>query len=733
MKRHLTAVLYFLLFQSFAFAQSVSVGAGIPQNVPLTATYQGATGVVPIYYYVCTRYPSGYTCGPATTALRTKGIDHLGGSNSVTVNWSPGAPGATGYDVIRQPSQGNFTNSCNNNCAIALNIQAVQYIDNSSAAGTNYPPNGLSQVSAANGQITLNNLNYSNPTLGWNLGGVFAPFCLPFSVVSGCYGGGSLGITQLTGDGTAGPGSGSQVFTLATVNSGPGTCGDSSHVCQITTNGKGLTTSQTQISIGGGSVNFQGTPTPNGIVTDYDSTHIQTPDPLSTGSALGAWVFSLSATSAVLNSTGAVNAQGGDVSASGALNAGVGGNSPSAYHWYDTGQAHDYSENAPSTGYTGSCTKPATAPTTGQVLTATTGGTSCVQAWSTPAAGGVSSVFTRTGAVVANSGDYTVSQVTGAAPLASPAFTGTPTAPNPASSANNTQIPNTHWVFAKFAQLNPATAVAAATVTILPNTPTYANGSSGVGATLTAGSNGALVIDGYTVLLSDRVLINNQASALQNGVYTQTTLGTGGAAYVLTRSADFNTVTAINNAGVIPVTNGTVNSGTTWALDSSISAIGTSAINYDQTNSQPPAIVTINTVPCTVGSSCVIGPVYSVGATFSGGGTQAPQVFCCVTLSNASVSGLKGWYITVDDGTGAGTCSGCTATVKWWCAATGTSTPTSANSINTAGVSISTGTNIRSTTLTDFTASSFTANEVCAVDLSAVANAATVTTAFQYQ
>lgn len=39
----------------------------------------------------------------------------------------------------------------------------------------------------------------------------------------------------------------------------------------------------------------------------------------------------------------------------------------------------------------------------------------------------VRSVFGRTGAVTAQSGDYTVAQVTGAAPLASPALTGTPT------------------------------------------------------------------------------------------------------------------------------------------------------------------------------------------------------------------------------------------------------------------------------------------------------------------
>ena len=52
-----------------------------------------------------------------------------------------------------------------------------------------------------------------------------------------------------------------------------------------------------------------------------------------------------------------------------------------------------------------------------------TSGASCMSA------GAVSSVFGRTGAVVAASGDYTVAQITGAAPLASPSFTGTPSVP----------------------------------------------------------------------------------------------------------------------------------------------------------------------------------------------------------------------------------------------------------------------------------------------------------------
>lgn len=55
----------------------------------------------------------------------------------------------------------------------------------------------------------------------------------------------------------------------------------------------------------------------------------------------------------------------------------------------------------------------------------------------------VSSVFNRTGAIVATTGDYTVSNITGAAPLASPTFTGTPAAPTAAAGTNTTQLATT--------------------------------------------------------------------------------------------------------------------------------------------------------------------------------------------------------------------------------------------------------------------------------------------------
>jgi hypothetical protein len=60
----------------------------------------------------------------------------------------------------------------------------------------------------------------------------------------------------------------------------------------------------------------------------------------------------------------------------------------------------------------------------------------------------VSSVFGRTGAVSAGAGDYSVSQITGAAPLASPALTGSPTAPTQAVGDNSTKIATTAYVAA---------------------------------------------------------------------------------------------------------------------------------------------------------------------------------------------------------------------------------------------------------------------------------------------
>ena len=73
-------------------------------------------------------------------------------------------------------------------------------------------------------------------------------------------------------------------------------------------------------------------------------------------------------------------------------------------------------------------------------------------------------------------------------------------------------------------------------------TVTYNNGTAGVGATLTnAGTQAALVIDGITMVVDDRVLIYEQTDATQNGVYVVTNIGSGSTNWVLTRSSDTDT------------------------------------------------------------------------------------------------------------------------------------------------------------------------------------------------
>lgn len=70
---------------------------------------------------------------------------------------------------------------------------------------------------------------------------------------------------------------------------------------------------------------------------------------------------------------------------------------------------------------------------------------------------------------------------------------------------------------------------------------TYNNGAAGLGATLTnAGTQAALIIDGVSLVLGDRVLVYTQANTAHNGVYTVTTVGSGGTNWVMTRAADTN-------------------------------------------------------------------------------------------------------------------------------------------------------------------------------------------------
>ena len=88
---------------------------------------------------------------------------------------------------------------------------------------------------------------------------------------------------------------------------------------------------------------------------------------------------------------------------------------------------------------------------------------------------------------------------------------------------------------------------------------TYDNGSSGVGATLTAGSNGAIVIDGVSLSVGDRVLVKNQTTASENGIYSVTTQGDGSTAFVLTRATPEDQPAELSGGAFVFVEEGTAN------------------------------------------------------------------------------------------------------------------------------------------------------------------------------
>lgn len=113
---------------------------------------------------------------------------------------------------------------------------------------------------------------------------------------------------------------------------------------------------------------------------------------------------------------------------------------------------------------------------------------------------------------------------------------------------------------------------------------TYANGASGVGATLTDNTAGTvLVLDGFTVPQGARVLVANETTQSQNGIYVLTTAGVAGTTpYVLTRSTDTNTGAELEGAAVF-VDNGTLYADTSFVQVTPLPiVVGTTNIIWTQ-------------------------------------------------------------------------------------------------------------------------------------------------------
>jgi len=108
---------------------------------------------------------------------------------------------------------------------------------------------------------------------------------------------------------------------------------------------------------------------------------------------------------------------------------------------------------------------------------------------------------------------------------------------------------------------------------------TYDNGAG----TLTAGSNGALSIDGVTPSVNDRILVKDQTTQTQNGIYKVTTVGDGSTAYVLTRSPDADTASELTGGTFFFVEAGSSNADNGYvATHNGTPTFGSTSITFSQ-------------------------------------------------------------------------------------------------------------------------------------------------------
>ena len=112
--------------------------------------------------------------------------------------------------------------------------------------------------------------------------------------------------------------------------------------------------------------------------------------------------------------------------------------------------------------------------------------------------------------------------------------------------------------------------------TMSGGTVTYDNGTAGVGATLTISGSTLTAIDGVTLTVGDRIVIKDEASLPNNGIYTYTSTT------VLTRATDFDTPTEMAGGDFIFIQQGTTLNDTGFVMTDPVVTVGTSDVTFVQ-------------------------------------------------------------------------------------------------------------------------------------------------------
>lgn len=179
---------------------------------------------------------------------------------------------------------------------------------------------------------------------------------------------------------------------------------------------------------------------------------------------------------------------------------------------------------------------------------------------------------------------------------------------------------------------------------------TYNNGTAGVGATLTnAGTQVALVIDGVTVSVNDRVLVYQQTTQTQNGIYTVTNVGSGSTNWVLTRATDadsyvINSADGLSEGSTVFVQEGATGAGETYTCNTSGTiTFGTTNITFAQISSaqiySAGTGLTLSGTQFSITNTAVSAGTYGSASAVPVFAVNAQGQLTSVTNTNIAISG----------------------------------------------------------------------------------------------
>lgn len=149
-------------------------------------------------------------------------------------------------------------------------------------------------------------------------------------------------------------------------------------------------------------------------------------------------------------------------------------------------------------------------------------------------------------------------------------------------------------------------------------TATYNNGASGVGATLTnSGTQAVFSVDGVSPALTNRVLVKNQTTQAQNGIYVVSNVGSVSTNWVLTRAANYDSNTEITPGDLVIITDGTVNAVTSWVQTATVTTVGTDPVIFNQFT-YGATIVSVNGTANRITVTPGNAPVVDIASTYVG-------------------------------------------------------------------------------------------------------------------